>query len=47
MLSRLLVATDGSEASHRMLECVPQLSPVGARDFLLVHVFNVRDVGGL
>jgi nucleotide-binding universal stress UspA family protein len=47
MLSRLLVATDGSEASHRMLECVRQLSAIGAQEVLLVHVFNVRDVRGL
>lgn len=47
MLSSLVVATDGSEASDRMVECVRGLQRVGSREATLVHVFNVRDVGGL
>jgi nucleotide-binding universal stress UspA family protein len=47
MLSSLVVATDGSEASDRMVECVRGLRRVGSREAALVHVFNVRDVGGL
>jgi len=47
MLSKIIVATDGSEASDRMIECVKDLQRVGSREAALVHVFNVRDVGGL
>ncbi|MBI4279900.1 MAG: universal stress protein, partial [Armatimonadetes bacterium] len=47
MLSRILVATDGSEASDRMIECATGLRRVGSREAILVHVFNVRTVGGL
>jgi nucleotide-binding universal stress UspA family protein len=47
MLSNIIVASDGSEASDRMIECVSGLVRVGSRQAALVHVFNVRDVGGL
>ena len=47
MLSSIVVASDGSEASDRMIECVTGLARVGSRQATLVHVFNVRDVGGL
>jgi nucleotide-binding universal stress UspA family protein len=47
MLSRILVATDASEASDRMLECLDGLRGVGSREATLVHVFDVRAVGGL
>lgn len=47
MLSRILVATDTSEASDRMLECLHGLRRVGSREATLVRVFDVRVVGGL
>jgi len=47
MLSQIVVATDGSEASDHMIECVKPLRRVGSRQAVLTHVFNVRDVGGL
>jgi len=47
MLSSILVATDGSEAGDRVVECARSLARVGARRATLVHVFSVRDVGGL
>ncbi len=47
MLSNIVVASDGSEASDRMIECVSGLVRVGSERATLVHVFNVRDVGGL
>jgi nucleotide-binding universal stress UspA family protein len=47
MLSHLVIATDGSEASDRMIACLDGLWRVGARYAVLTHVFNVRDVGGL
>jgi nucleotide-binding universal stress UspA family protein len=47
MLSNILVATDLSEASNQVLECVKGLRRVGARQAVLVHVLDVRHVGGL
>jgi len=47
MLSNIVVASDGCEASNRMVECVAGLKRVGTQQAALVHVFNVRDVGGL
>jgi len=47
MLSKILIATDASEASDRILECVKELRRVGSREALLVHAMNVQDVGGL
>jgi nucleotide-binding universal stress UspA family protein len=47
MLSNIVVASDGSEASDRMIECVRSLARVGSRRATLIHVFHVRDVGGL
>lgn len=47
MLKNLLICTDTSEASDRMVECVKDLRRVGSRQALLTHVLNVRDVGGL
>ena len=47
MLKNLLICTDTSEASDRMVECVKDLRRVGSRQALLTHVFDFRDVGGL
>ncbi len=47
MLNHVLVATDASEASDRLVDCVRGLRRVGSRRAVLVHVLNVRDVGGL
>lgn len=47
MLSKIVVTSDGSEASDRVVECVRGLARIGTRRVTLVHVFNVRDVGGL
>jgi nucleotide-binding universal stress UspA family protein len=47
MLSSLLIATDASEASDCVVDCVQHLRRVGSRHALLVHVLDVRDVGGL
>src|SRR5579875_821407 len=47
MLANIIVATDGSEAADRMVECATGLRRVGGKTVALVHVFNVRDVGGL
>lgn len=47
MLKNLLICTDASEASDHLVECVKDLRHVGSKQALLVHVLNVRDVGGL
>ena len=47
MLKNLLICTDTSEASDRMVECVKELRRVGSQQALLTHVLNIRDVGGL
>lgn len=47
MLSKIVVATDGSEASDRMIACLEGLRRVGSRTAVLTHAFNVRHVGGL
>lgn len=45
--ARILVCTDASEAADQMVGCVGQLRSVGAESVTLVHVLDVRDVGGL
>lgn len=47
MLSSILLASDGSEASDRVIECAKELARLGVRRVTLAHVFNVRDVDGL
>lgn len=47
MFERLLVTTDLSEASENMMPCLAYLRKVGAREATLLHVMDVRDVGGL
>lgn len=47
MLSNIVIATDGSEASRAMLRCMDGLRKVGSKEAALVHVFHIRDVGGL
>ena len=44
MLSRILIATDGSEASSHVIECIQGLRSVGSQEAVLVHVFDVRTV---
>ncbi len=47
MFERLLVTTDLSEASENMLKCLGPLRRVGAQEATLLHVADIRDVGGL
>ena len=44
MLSRILVATDGSETSSHVIECIQWLRSVGSQEAFFVHVFDVRTV---
>lgn len=47
MLSKILIATDASEASSRMVECLGHLKRVGTRSVKLVHVLDAQNIGGL
>ena len=47
MFSRVLVATDLSEASQQVANCVGCLRAWGSREAVLVHCLNLRDVGTL
>lgn len=47
MFSRIVLASDGSEAGRAVASCVRGLRDVGGRHVTLVHVFHVREVGGL
>ncbi|NLH94723.1 MAG: universal stress protein [Synergistaceae bacterium] len=47
MFSRILVATDLSAASERMVCALKSLQSWGTREAVLVSCFNIRDVGSL
>lgn len=47
MLAHVLAATDASEASDRLVDCVLGLRRVGSTLVVLAHVFDPREVGGL
>jgi nucleotide-binding universal stress UspA family protein len=47
MLTKILIATDASEASNHVIDCVKDLRRVGSHQAVLTHVINARDVGGL
>ncbi len=47
MFSKMLVATDLSEASERAICALGNLKHLGTSEAVLVYVFNIRDVGTL
>jgi len=47
MFSKMLVATDLSEASDRVICTLGTMKALGTHDAFLVHCFNIRDVGAL
>ncbi len=47
MFSKMLVATDLSEASERVICTLGALKALGTREALLIHCLNIRDVGAL
>jgi len=47
MFSKILVATDLTEASDAVICTLGALKGLGTREALLVHCFNIRDVGTL
>lgn len=47
MLNSILIATDASEDSDHVVECIKDLHRVGSHQAVLVHVRNVRDASGV
>jgi nucleotide-binding universal stress UspA family protein len=47
MFQRILIATDLSESSSRLMQCVKGLRQLGAREAVLVYSLNLRNVGDL
>lgn len=47
MFSKILVGTSLSETSSRTLCCLKGLQRAGAREVILLHAMNIRDVGTL
>ncbi len=47
MYGKALIATDLSDACDHMLRCVMGLRALGTSDVILLHCFNIRDVGTL
>lgn len=47
MLTNILIATDASEASDHLVDCIKSLRCLGSRKAVLVHAINVRAFGGV
>lgn len=47
MFSKMLVATELSEASERVICALGGLKALGTREAVLIRCFNIRDVGSL
>jgi nucleotide-binding universal stress UspA family protein len=47
MFERILVGTDLSEASERMICALDGLRMLGTTEIVLIHCLNIRDVGSL
>lgn len=47
MFSKILVATDLSQASERVICAIGDLKQIGAHEAVLIHCLNIRDVGSL
>ena len=47
MFRKMLVATDLSAASERVICALGSLKAIGTREAVLIHCFNIRDVGPL
>ena len=46
MFSKILVATDLSKASERVICTLGSMKALGTREALLIACMNIRDVGG-
>jgi nucleotide-binding universal stress UspA family protein len=47
MFSKILIATDLSDASNKVICTLGGLKSLGTKEALLVHCFNIRDIGTL
>jgi len=47
MFEKILLATDLSEASERVVCAIGKLRALGASEVLFLHCLNIRDVGTL
>lgn len=47
MFTKVLVATDLSGASEQVIGAIGDLKQIGTREAVLIHSFNIRDVGSL
>ena len=47
MFSKIIVGSSLSEVSSKTLCCLNGLRPAGAKEIILAHAMNIRDVGGL
>jgi nucleotide-binding universal stress UspA family protein len=47
MFKKILVPTDFSAASQKVVECLPGLKSVGVQEVVIAHVVDVRLAGGL
>lgn len=47
MFSKIIVGTSLSEVSSKTLCCLKDLRQAGAKDVILAHAMNIRDVGSL
>ncbi len=47
MFSKILIATDLSEMSERLICSLGNLKKLGTHEMLLIHCMNIRDVGSL
>jgi nucleotide-binding universal stress UspA family protein len=47
MFKKILVPTDFSAASQKVVECLPGLKSVGVQEVVIAHVVDIRLAGGL
>jgi len=47
MFTKILVATDGSEASDHIINCLHQLGPLGTKEVVLAHALGIRHLDSL
>jgi len=47
MFTKILVATDVSEASNHVINCLHQLLPLGAKEVVLAHSLGIRHLDSL
>jgi nucleotide-binding universal stress UspA family protein len=46
MFRKVLLCTDFSEPSKKLMDCLPEMIPFGLQEVVLLHVVNIRSAGG-